>query len=58
MSNKGDDRSNARMTDEDIFRIMSEKGHVRVFEEHHKAFSAGKSSIQDNIERLFIYVRD
>lgn len=58
MSNKGNDRSNARMTDEEIFRIMSEKGHVRVFEEHHKAFSAGKSGIQDNIERLFLYVRD
>ncbi len=50
MSNKGDDSSNARMT--------SEKGNVQVFEEHHKAFSAGKSSIQDNKERLFLYVRD
>ena len=50
MSNKGDDSSNARMT--------SEKGNVQVFEEHHKAFSADKSSIQDNKERLFLYVRD
>ena len=58
MSNKGNDRSNSRMTDEDIFKIMGEKGHLRVFEEHHRAFSAGKSSIKDNVERLFLYVRD
>ena len=54
MSNKGNDRSNARMTDTDIFRILCQYGTVRVFEETHKAFSAGKSNIQGNVERIFL----
>ena len=58
MSNKGNDRSNARMADADIFTILSEFGHVRVFEEHHKPFSAGKSNIQGNTERLFLCTRE
>lgn len=58
MSNKGDDRSNARMTDDEIFKILEAKGRVRVFEENHKAFSAGKSNIQGNAERLFLCVRE
>lgn len=54
MGIKGDDRSNARITDEDIMRILSAKGKVSVFSQEHKAFSAGKSDIQENEERLFL----
>ncbi len=57
MSNKGNDRSNARIKDEDIFTILAEFGRVRVFEENHKPFSAGKSNIKDNVERLFLCTR-
>ncbi len=57
MSNKGNDRSNARMTDDDIFRILAKNGKLQVFEESHRAFSAGKSSIQNNVERLFLCTR-
>jgi len=56
MAKKGNDRSNARISDEDIIRIMSSKGEVRVFSEGYKAYSAGKSDIQDNKERLFLCI--
>lgn len=51
---KSDDRSNARISDEDIVRILKQKGHVKVFETDYKAFTTGKSNINDNKERLFL----
>lgn len=54
MENKGNDRSNAKLADNDIMRILAAKGVVRVFEESYKAFTTGKSDIQDNAERLFL----
>lgn len=53
MAEKGNGRSNAKISDEDIYRILRAKGEVRVFSERHKAFTAGKSNIQENEERLF-----
>lgn len=54
MSDKGNDRSNAKISDEDIMRILSKKGKVTVFESNYKSFSTGKSDIKDNKERLFL----
>ena len=54
MSDKGNDRSNAKISDEDIMRILSKKGKVTIFESDYKSFSTGKSSIKDNKERLFL----
>ena len=54
MANKGNDRSNAKISDDDIMRILSKKGKVKIFSEDYKAFSAGKSDIQANQERLFL----
>lgn len=54
MAEKGNDRSNAKISDEDIMRILSRKGRVKVFSEEYKAFSAGKSNITGNEERLFL----
>lgn len=54
MANKGNGRSNAKISDEDIMRILSRKGRVKIFSEDYKAFSAGKSNITDNQERLFL----
>ncbi len=56
MATKGNDRSNAKISDEDILRILKAKGEVKVFKEEHKAFSAGKSNIADNEERLFLCI--
>ncbi len=54
MAEKGNCRSNAKITDEDIMRILSKKGTVKVFEESYKAFTTGKSDITENAERLFL----
>jgi len=54
MKQKGDERSNAKLSDEDIMNALCAKGEVQVFEESYKAFTAGKSDIQDNAERLFL----
>lgn len=51
---KANDRSNARMKDEDIFRILSTKGEVKVYSKKYKAFTTGKSNNSNNEERLFV----
>ena len=56
MSQKGNDRSNAKISDEDIMRILSAKGKVKVFSTEYKAFTTGKSDIEDNEERLFLCI--
>ena len=56
MSKKGNDRSNAKISDDDILRILNAKGEVQVFSESYKAFTTGKSDIQDNEERLFLCI--
>ena len=54
MAEKGNDRSNAKISDEDIMRILQQKGKVKVFSENYKAFTTGKSDIKENQERLFL----
>ena len=54
MAEKGNDRSNAKITDKDIMRILGEKGEVQVFSESYKAFTTGRTDIDDNEERLFV----
>lgn len=54
MAEKGNSRSNAKISDEDIMRILSQKGTVKVFEESYKAFTTGRSDIEENAERLFL----
>lgn len=54
MAEKGNGRSNAKISDEDIMRTLSKKGSVKVFEESYKAFTTGKSDLPENAERLFL----
>lgn len=54
METKGNDRSNAKIADSDIMRILNNKGDVKVFEEDYKPFTTGKSDIKGNKERLFL----
>lgn len=54
MAEKGNERSNAKISDEDIYRILEKKGKVKVFSSNYKAFSTGKSDIKGNKERLFL----
>lgn len=51
---KANDRSNARISDDEIMRILSKKGRVRVYSQKYKAFTTGKSDISTNEERLFV----
>ena len=46
-------RSNARMQDDDIIKILEKKGEVEIFEQGYKAFTTGKSNGDDNVERIF-----
>lgn len=54
MAEKGNDRSNAKISDEDILRILNAKGEVTVYSKEYKAFTTGKSNIKGNEERLFL----
>lgn len=54
MAEKGNARSNARITDEELLNSLSKRGDVTIFSQDHRAFSTGKSDIQDNQERLFL----
>ena len=54
MGNKGNGRSNAKISDQDIFNILESKGKVTIFEREYKCYSAGKSEIKNNCERLFL----
>lgn len=56
MAEKGNDRSNAKITDEDIWRILGKKGKVKVFSESYRSFTTGKSDIKGNEERLFLCI--
>ena len=53
-----DGRSNARISDEEIIRILSNKGRVAVYSKKYKAFTTGKSENDTNEERLFVCVVD
>jgi len=48
-----DGRSNARMSDDEILRILNDKGDVKIFEKAYKAFTTGKSNGGNNAERIF-----
>jgi adenine-specific DNA-methyltransferase len=56
MAQKGNERSNAKISDENIMRILSTKGEVKIFKQSYKPFSAGKSDIDEHEERLFLCI--
>lgn len=49
-------RSNAKISDEEIMRVLSQKGEVKVFTTDFKPFSAGRGENVGNQERLFLCV--
>ncbi len=54
MAKKGNDRSNARISDSQILETLENKGDVNTFSQSLKAFTTGKSEHFDNEERLFV----
>ncbi|MDR1246685.1 MAG: Dam family site-specific DNA-(adenine-N6)-methyltransferase [Clostridiales Family XIII bacterium] len=56
MAQKGNGRSNAKIDDDSILRILNTKGEVKIFTQGYKPFSAGKSEIDAHEERLFLCI--
>ena len=48
-----DNRSNARMSDAEISRVLNDKGDIEIFERNYRAFTTGKSNGENNAERIF-----
>lgn len=47
-------RSNIRISDDNIIKILNEKGMLSIFEKDFMPFSAGKSKIKNHKERIFL----
>ena len=51
---RGNARSAARLTDDEILSIMRRRGRVEVVDVPHREFTTGRSGIGDIVERLFV----
>lgn len=56
MGTKGAGRSQAKISDEDILRVLSAKGKVEIFETNFNQFTTGKTRIENHKERLFLCI--
>ncbi len=54
MGTRGNNRSQAKISDDDIIKILSTKGTVKIKEICFNQFTTGKTDIDDHKERLFI----
>ena len=48
-----DSRSNARISDRDMVRILKSKGELTIYEMSYKTFTTGKTKQDNNVERVF-----
>ena len=53
MGTKGDIRSNAKISDNEILEALRKKGKVNIFEKTFDYFTAGKTNLVDHKERIF-----
>ncbi|MEG0361821.1 MAG: Dam family site-specific DNA-(adenine-N6)-methyltransferase [Longicatena sp.] len=53
---KGNARSNAKISDSEIKEILESKGEVKVFEKEYAQFTTGKTKLEDHKERLFLCI--
>ena len=54
MAQKGNSRSNAKISNEEIIASLEKRGEVQVFETDFNAFTTGKSHIDDHKELLYL----
>lgn len=54
MAKKGNGRSNAKISNEEIIQTLEKKGKVKVFETSFQAYTTGKSVIDDHKEILYL----
>ena len=51
---KGNGRSNAKISDEEILESLGRKGKVKIFHTDFQYFTTGKTQLEDHKERLFL----
>ena len=56
MNKKGNSRSNAKISNEEIIEILSKRGKVQVFETDFSPFTTGKSKIENHKELLYLCI--
>lgn len=54
MGQKGNARSQAKISDVEILEILNSKGKVKIFEKDFNYFTTGKTKIENHKERLFL----
>ncbi|SKA92847.1 adenine-specific DNA-methyltransferase [Clostridium sp. USBA 49] len=54
MAQKGNGRSNAKISDDEIIETLQSKGTVKIFNTDYKYFTTGKATIEEHKERLFL----
>lgn len=54
MAKKGDGRSNAKISNEEIIDILSQRGKVKVFSSNFQVFTTGKTNIKNHKELLYL----
>ncbi len=54
METKGSSRSQSKISNEELFHILSKKGHTKVYKKKYRYYSTGKSNIKDHEELLFV----
>ena len=54
MGSNGNDRSNAKITDEQMIEILQRRGVVTVYEKGYQCFNTGKTQLDDHKERIFL----
>lgn len=51
---KGDGRSHSKISQEDLIRILKNKGTLKIFNQEHPQFNAGKTNIGNHQELLYV----
>lgn len=54
MAKKGNSRSNAKISNEDILKTLKKRGKVKVFETDFQFFTTGKTNIENHKELLYL----
>lgn len=54
MASKGNGRSNAKISDEEILETLNKKGKVKIFDTDFQYFTTGKTKLTDHKERVFV----
>lgn len=56
MEQKGNDRSNSKMSRDQIISVLEQRGKVKIFEKEYSPYTTGKSKIEDHKEVLYLCI--